>query len=425
VHPSPPPLLTREPGPWSINAEETAARRRAIVALNAVSGLAQLAHFGMLYPLLPLWLSTHGVAARHAGLVASCLWVGLLAGNLFAPQCLHRLGHRQASGLACAGTLLMGLGAWWLRPEWLIAWVLASALLGVCAGLRWVAVESWLYSISPTGSSGRAVGLHETVIYLGQGVGPALIAWVGVGSGHGFPLGAAFGLLAAVPLLAVRSSQLPTRLQPPMPVGQLLARLLRALPHWRARSAAHFGARLGLVGGLVDGLLLGMLAVYLVQRGASADRAALLMTAFGVGAGLAQWPLGWWSDRHNVRSATRRVAVLGAAGALLLLAGAPLWQWPAAVLTGAVAGGGLTVATIAAVEHASAAQADLRVAMTEVSVTFTVGSLIGPFLAGMLMDSLGPAAFVAAVLLSCLGLWLMAAEPAHPVGSEAAGATAP
>ena len=63
-----------------------------IVALNAVSGLAHLAQFGLLYPLFALWLDARGMPTWQVGLVGSAAWAGMLVGNLFAPRWMQRIG---------------------------------------------------------------------------------------------------------------------------------------------------------------------------------------------------------------------------------------------------------------------------------------------------------------------------------------------
>ena len=266
-------------------------------------------------------------------------------------------------------------------------------------GLRWISVESWLYAIAEGARRGRLVGIHETVIHAAQAAGPALLALLGVLSPAGFHAGAGFALLAGACLLAAPARAPRSATRESTAPWAVLAGL--------ARDARHrLGIQLGLLSGLVDGVLFGMLAVYLVKRGFSASQAALAMTVFGIGGLVLQMPLGWLSDRRGVISATRASALLGVAGALLLLPGDASLAWLAAGLLGAASGGALTVAIIAGTEGAVRDGHDMAVAVTQVSLAFTLGSTVGPALTGALMDAVGPAALPVLGLLACAALML-------------------
>jgi predicted MFS family arabinose efflux permease len=49
-------------------------------------------------------------------------------------------------------------------------WIPAALLLGGGLGLRWIALEPWLYQIAPEKARGRLIGLHETLIALSERV---------------------------------------------------------------------------------------------------------------------------------------------------------------------------------------------------------------------------------------------------------------
>jgi hypothetical protein len=65
---------------------------RSIVALNAVSTIAQVGQFGIPFMVLPLWLEQHGASNLELSLFASSLWVGQLPGMHWAPRMTDRFG---------------------------------------------------------------------------------------------------------------------------------------------------------------------------------------------------------------------------------------------------------------------------------------------------------------------------------------------
>ena len=380
---------------------------KTILALNTVSGLAHLAQIGVIYPLLALWLDAGGMPTWQIGLVETSVWLGMLIGNLFAPMWLHRLGPAALAAAGCLGSALLALLMPHLQPDALIAWSLAAALLGVCLGLRWIGVESWLYAIVDDSQRGRFVGLHETIINAAQGAGPSLIALLGVMGNKSFYAAAVLGTLAVLPLLWARipmpASVDDAAMHPLAVLTGLLRHARRSLP-----------IQLGLLAGVIDGVLFGMLSIYVVHQGLSASQAAFMMTVFGIGGLLLQLPLGWWSDRRGVHSATRIVALLGLAGTALLLPGNPLLAWPAAALLGSVAAGGLAVTIIAATQSAVGDNKHMALAVTEISIAFTLGSTVGPVLAGAMMNAWGQACLPLLSAVACVGLYGIARKSQEP-----------
>lgn len=379
-------------------------RLPTVVALNVVSALAQVAQLGLAYPLIGLWLAGHGMGSLEIGVVTACMWAGMTAGNLLAPRWMQRIGPVPLVMISAAATVLMALLGRQVDPQGMATWVALAVLLGVATGLRWIAVESWLYAVVDGEQRGRVVGIHETLIYLAQTVGPALLGLIGVMGGEGFALTALAALLMVVPLFWARVPFPHTDEPVPRP-WQVVQGMWRHL-------GDHLGVQLGVVGGVLDGLLLGMFAVYLVRRGASPDEAAMLMTLFNLGGVLSQVPLGWWSDRHGVRSATVVCACIGVLGVAALVAQA-LWPfapllWLGTFCMGLVAACGLTAAIIAGTQDAARDGSHMAVAVSEVSVAFTLGSVAGPLLAGAGMRWGGTQALPWLVLVHCLLLaWIV------------------
>jgi MFS family permease len=377
-----------------------------IAGLNAISALSHLAQFGIIYPMLSLWLSLKGMQTFNIGLVGSAVWVGMLAATLWTPALLLRFSPGRiaaTSGLLTAAAAgLMPL----LPATSVVAWLAAAASLGACAGIRWISVESWLYAVVPPASRGRVVGIHETFIYVAQAAGPALVAWVGLNNGMGFWLAAAVSCLTIIPL---------TFAKPPRPdtaaTGAQVRplHLLLSMPH-RARHS--LGIQIALVAGLLDGMLFGLLGLFSLNSGLSLTQASLTLTLFGVGGLVSQIQLGWWSDRKGVRHATRAIALCGVCGAALLVYPSIPVVLPAAFLLGIVAACGLTLSIIAITQEADNEGRHLSVAIAEVSVAFTVGSALGPAVAGAALQYVGNQSYHLLSLACCLVLYGLARRQA-------------
>lgn len=381
-------------------ADPLAQKLPTIVALNAVSAIAQLAQMGIVYPLIALWLADKNISASEIGLVGSAQWVGMLFGILYAPQLMYLTKARTIVILGCVGSGVAALLMPWIPATSIVLWCAATAVFGFGIGLRWIGNESWLYSIISGEQRGRVVGIHETLIHLAQVIGPLLIAWIGIASGNIFYLGAAVAVMALLPLFWADIPMQNAADHRPTSVKSFLLGMLRDVKHI-------FGIRIGFIAGVVDGVLFGMLAVYEVNSGASTERAALVMTVFGIGGLLASAPLGWLSDKYGTRAASISCALTGIAGALMLWVGPQWLHWPAVFFLGAVAACMLTLSIIAGTEQAAREQKNMSAAMSEISIAFTLGTIIGPVMAGTAMDIWGLWTFPAISLLLSVTVLLL------------------
>ncbi|WP_322015709.1 MFS transporter [Paraburkholderia sp. J12] len=387
---------------------------RSIVALNAVSLLAQLGQFGVGFAVVPQWLAQRGLGITQLGSFASVQWAGMLAGILAAPVLARGLGARLAvfGGLAASVAAFAALAAW----RWPL--VLAPGfLLGFGVGVRWIANETWLFRLVPEEMSGRFVGAHETLIAIAGLLGPAVALLDGARGAAALWIGAFVTALAGLPLF-VASLRAPLAVAP-LPLRDAES-ASSALP-----GAADIALRLGLlaaaVAGLGDGALYGLMAKFCEGNGFGSAQCALLLVCLGLGGALGQYPVGWAADRCGVLAATTACGVAGAAAAvaLALAGGRFAFAVPAMLVLGVASNAFLTLACIT-VAAAPRAQIDRR--MRAVSVVFTLGSMSGPLLAAQAMARLGANLLMWQIAFVCVTLCAYALGVRHglsaPLGSK-------
>lgn len=372
----------------------TPARRlRSLIALNAVSTLAQVGQYGLGTSLLPLALEARGLPAWQIGLASAAFWFGMLGGLLLAGRATRAWGYRRTVVLG----MLLSAAAFLLAPTLPPAiWAVPAAAIGMGLGLRWIANETWLYRLAPVEARGRIVGLHETLIGLAAVAGPMLVAATGVMQPLPFWLGALACLLAVLPLgaatllsaspEATADSSGTTATPPaeataaagPGPLGRTVALL----------AGVSLGAWLAGLGGWIEGGLLAMLPVYAADQGLSTTEAAWLLTLLGVGATASQFPIGWLADVKGGVWTARLGTVLAGLATLLVLC------WPngstlalMALALGAVTGGLLTLGMVFASSGADGAAITARV--RQVSIVYTTLSGVGPLVAGAAVSQTG------------------------------------
>ncbi|MGF6776925.1 MFS transporter [Paraburkholderia sp. GAS334] len=391
-------MTSRQTTPW-----------RAIAALNVVSMLSQIGQFGMGFIVLPVWLVHQGIDAPRAGLFSAAQWAGILAGLLAAPPLVERFGPRSTVLAGLASSIVafatMGMLGWPL-------WMAPGALIGFGIGLRWIANETWLYSLVPAESSGRVVGFHETLIATAGVIAPAFAAWCGVDGRMTFIAGAAFTFAAAIPLCLTGSAWSPASAQKAVP-------RLADKPSARIGTLVSFGMLVGVVAGLSDGTLYGLFPLFAAGRGLGNTQTATLLMLFGVGAMAFQYPVGWLADRAGL---TASVIAFGAADTLAIIAFGFAAPSSVSQLICAILLGGMSTALLTLSMYAVAAgdTATLARSMRLVSLAFTASSIAGPLVAGVVMQALGSDSLMwqlaitsGALAVYALGIWQGRRQPAQ------------
>ena len=355
---------------------------RTITALNVVSTLSQIGQFGIVYVMVPVWLALQGLSAAQLGFFAASLWLGQMPGLALAPWLCHRWGARRVvvAGLACSVVALLGIAyvAWPL-------YLLCGLLAGLGMGLRWVGLEPWLYRIAPAHARGRLVGFHETLIAVAPVVAPAIAALVGV-QGHTILwVGIGFTVSALLPLAFAR--------RPPHDAAAL------ASGGWRQSGAVAWphrifrqGLLIALCGGMLESAVVGLFAVFAGDRGFDAQNIAHLLTSFGLGGLLLQYPVGWMADHWGMRAAGALAAAgtVLAAALLALLPGVPVAYATMFVLGGLITAF-LTLALIAATKTPTP---DMAWNVSSLSIAYSLSAVVGPVVAGGAMTATGSAALM-------------------------------
>lgn len=401
--------------PWA-----DAAWLRTVALLNLASLASQIGQFGIGFAVVPLWMSSRGAAPTDIGLTTSMLWFGMLGGLLATPALLRRMAPRT---LVIAGVGASAAAAVLLAAMSMHDWLAPAFAFGFGQGMRWIANESWLYSLCPPGAKGRIVGIHETLIGAAAFVGPAVLTLTGVRSVAPFAAAAGFSLLAALPVLFARLGNRPlgsVRTPAPLPPGAAPAPL-RAL-RWMLPFVA-LGPLVAGLGGLIENAWYALLPVYTTDGGYDARQGAWLLTAFGCGGMALQYPIGVWTDRIGVRRCAAACSLaLALTGLLVGLLALPGWALAAALLLmGGLTSAYLTLGTIAATDARDPGELARRVACT--SIAFTLLSALGPLLSGAVARVHGGGAlpWLVAALAGALaaGLWFGTREALAPATRNA------
>lgn len=321
--------------------------------------------------------------------IMSAYFVGFLGGSQLAPEMIRRVGHVRV--FAALGSTISAVLILYpvLVEVW--AWTLGRVVIGFCFSGVYVTAESWLNNASTNENRGQSLSVYMLAqmsgIVLAQGI-------LSVGDAGGYVLFIVPSVLVSLAFAPILLSIQPTpAFETTKPMS--LRNLVKASPF---ASVGMF-----LLGG-VFAAQFGMTAVYGTQVGLSVKQISALVSVIYVAALLAQYPIGWLSDRVDRRLLIIAVAAFGACGA------AASWFSGgnyAMLLVGAAVVGG-TSNPLYALYIAYANDFLEHEEMPSASAGFIfingVGAIMGPILIGWLMGQFGEAAFwgVVTVLMSAM-----------------------
>ena len=385
---------------------------RNIVLLNAASTLAHFGQVGIGFIFLPLWATHRGLDAIELGVLSSALFLGMLLGVMIAPQCKQRFSAKQIAyfSLLLASIILAVLPS---LPA--ATWKIAALSLGISVGLRWLALEPWLYQITPQSLRGRVIGFHEMLLAATLIFAPLASLWLGVESNLSFYAGAVVVICAFFPLALspyvkdlpteVKSSQTDAQVQVDQPKStaeRLHLRATKLRQNW-AGPMFQLGFCVALIGGVVDGAFTGLFPLFALSKSWSADETAMLLTVEAIGGILFQYPLGWLADHRGVLLASLTCLALTCAAAVMMVltTSVSVGFFPLFIL-----GGGLTsFLTLGLIAAARPSVRPIDMNVSRVSIAFSGGAVLGPLIAGLSASLFG--ANTLAILIASLSVFLV------------------
>lgn len=390
---------------------------REVGVLSAVS-FSVAVGYGLVAPVIPRFATSFGVGRKEAGLILSVFAFMRIVSALGSGRLVNRVGERLvlAAGIGIVGVSSLLAGA----SQSYVQLLLLRGAGGLGSAMFSVSAMSIVLRSTPPASRGRAVGLFSGSFLLGGIAGPA----VGSTVAH-LGLRTPFFIYAGTLLVAgsIGLAMLPrTPLADPPPVpGQADGLTLRAALRTRPFRAATYTnmadhwAALGIRNTLiplfvVESLLLGDHWAY---RG---------FFVVAVCNGLVLWPSGRWADERGRKPVMLLGIVILTSSLLLLAAASGLTGYLVAMVLFGVGAGMLQVAPAAVVGDIAGGRSGPTVAAYQMAGD--VGAVVGPFVAGAVVDSTGSydAAFLltAGVLGVAVLLTILAPETRRVASHDAA-----
>ena len=328
-------------------------------------------------------------------IVMSAYFVGFLGGSRLAPDMIRRVGHVRV--FAALGSTISAVLILYpvLTEVW--AWTLGRIVIGFCFSGVYVTAESWLNNSATNENRGQSLSVYMLAQMSGIVVAQGILSVGDVGGYVLFIIPSVLVSLAFAPILLSVAPTPAFESTKPMSIRNLI----------ETSPLASVG--MFLLGG-VFAAQFGMTAVYGTQVGFSVGQISLLVSVIYIAALVAQYPIGWLSDRMDRRVLIIAIAALGGAGALVsAFSGGEFVM----VLIGALIVGGTSnplYALLIAYANDFLEHEEMPAASAGFIFINGVGAIFGPILLGWLMGVFGGFAFwvvVAVLMLIMAGYGLL------------------
>ncbi|MCS1351738.1 MFS transporter [Mechercharimyces sp. CAU 1602] len=384
----------------------TQGRFSLLIFIVLTSGFVQ----GLLLPLQATILEQQGISSSLNGLNTMALYLGVLVVLPFCGGAVRRFGYRGVILIGGAMTLVSVL----LFPLFshLTIWIVLRLLVGAGDSMIHYATQLWVAIASPKEQRGKLISQYGVAFGLGFGLGPLGVNLLVFGEWVPFAVMAVLLMLAI--LLAVRLDQA-------FPPQQNKERKYS----WKKSMLMVY--RLGFVGliatliyGFLEASIAGMYPVYGLRAGLSSGMISIVITAFICGSLLLQLPLGILSDRYGRRRILLFIAMIGMVGMALL----PWAHTTSAymvillfALMGAFVGSLYSLGLVFLADRVPKEQMPEANALA--SAQFAIGSMMGPLIGGVLLQTIGGGSlFYFLALLFAVFIVMIVIDQLRPIHAE-------
>jgi MFS family permease len=360
--------VSREPS----RAGERGSLRNLIAAIATIV-VADIG-FGLTYPLLNVILESRRIDAAVIGLNAAMGPLGIILSGPLIPRLAARFGGRPLA-LAAMIAIILVLLSFPLFPA-IEMWFVTRFLFGVAGGTLYTLSEAWILGFAPPDARGRVAAIYGSMLSLGFSAGPFLLPYTGVEGWLPFVLAAMLVAVSALPLLFIDLDDG----RHEHAGGTTMLGFVRRAPLLLFAVATLT---------MFDAVMLAFFPIFGLRSGLDLKTASWALAVAIAGNAVLQYPVGWLADRWS-RQGVLWIAAIATpllAMSLPFVVTTPL-LWPVALLLGTSA---YAVYIIAMTVMADRFQGtDLVAGSAAFGAMWGVGGIVGPPVAGIALDLLGP-----------------------------------
>jgi MFS family permease len=330
---------------------------------------------GLFNVYMGLKLTADGVSEVWVGALMSAYYFGLVLGARAGYLMIVRVGHVRAFAMASATAAVMVLAQTLIDD--LSLWVVFRAIVGMSIVVQYIVIESWLNEKTQNQNRGRVFSIYLVVSGLGTALGQMAITLYPNLDWRPLTLVAIGHILCLIPIVWSTQAHPLVPSPAPLDIRYFVKRVPQAL------------VTMFLTGSIAS-VFYSLGAVYGVMQSFDTLQVATFMSITVLAGLLAQWPVGWLSDRM------RRDRLIGINGVILAVLGVFLWGWlPLSFEWLLVLGAATGTLQFTLYAQAGSFANDVIPPEKRVNLSATllmvygIGATIGPLLAGYLMRLAG------------------------------------
>ncbi len=352
-----------------------------LVSIVAISGFSQ----GMLLPLIAIIFEQDGLSSSVNGLHATALYIGVLIASPLMEAPLQKIGYKPMIiiGGAIVASSLLAFPLW--KSFWF--WFVLRLLIGIGDHMLHFATQTWITSFSPEASRGRNISIYGLSFGIGFAVGPLMTHLLEINAALPFFVSAALSFLVWA-LVFKLVNEMPEQTE----VGSVsffgsFRRFGKVLKYSWVALLPPFGY------GFLEASLNGNFPVFALRNGITIEAVAILLPAFAIGGIVFQLPLGIISDRFGRQNTL--MAILAAGFLCFTAAGIFVESTLGLLISFFVAGMavGSTFSLGISFMTDLLPKSLLPAGNIMCGIFFSIGSMLGPIIGGVTIDSLKGSSF--------------------------------
>jgi MFS family permease len=291
---------------------------------------------------------------------------------------VQRVGHIRAfSIMAAIGTVTILLNLLWIND---VAWIVMRSLSGFCFAGAAMIVESWLNEVADNRSRGTIFSIYVTINMAASTVGQLAMSVTGVTGYIPFVVGAIAFICAILPSALTSTPQ-------PRPIASA------KLDVWLLYKTSPLAVIASFACGMANGTFGTLAPVYGVRQGLDPSGIAILFSVTAIVGAVAQIPFGRLSDTMDRRMVIVVLSGIAAVIGFLTVLINPGGNWMMYFLFGLYGFSAYPLYAIA-VAHANdfAREGEFARVAGAMLLILGTGLAIGPLLASIVMNAVGPVA---------------------------------
>lgn len=351
-----------------------------LVSIVAISGFSQ----GMLLPLIAVIFENDGMASSLNGLNATALYIGVLIASPLMEAPLRKLGYKP---LILIGALTVALTLF-LFPFWksFWFWFILRLLIGIGDHTLHFATQTWITSTSSEEKLGRNISLYGLFFGLGFAFGPSLTSLVKINEALPFMITSILSFVLWLTVFTLKND-FPEKDTEGV---SFLATFKRFRNVWKYAWVAllpPFGY------GFMEASLNGSFPIFALRNGINVEAVSLIVPAFAIGSIITQLPLGILSDRYGRKNTLIAVLFIG----LLCFTVAGFVHHSVTGLMICFFIAGMAVGSTFSLGLSYMAELLPKTLLPAgnimCGILFSIGSMSGPFLGGIIIEHIKGASF--------------------------------